>query len=122
MAEALPMPCPLDSQPAMDDDVWFAALEMAIFRQWHTARRELVLEQLNQMQLALTPAWQHLRTLQHADVAAVSADTNPAMLAATTSILRWPDRTQAYRFTFGFYIVDGIEDTGVFRPPLSDDN
>ena len=36
-------------------------------------------------------------------------------MAAVTTLLRWPDRSQARSYIDGFRILDDIDTTGVFR-------
>ena len=49
-------------------------------------------------------------------VAKVAAGKRPALIAAWTTLLRWPDRSQAKSFVEGFDIIGDFEPTNIFRP------
>ena len=49
------------------------------------------------------------------DVAIVANNSHPGFIAATTTILKWPDRTQAIGYVLGMRISENIQCTGVFR-------
>ena len=49
------------------------------------------------------------------EVAIVANNSHPGFLAALTTILKWPDRSQAYGYAVGMRISEDIEETGVFR-------
>ena len=51
----------------------------------------------------------------HNDVAIVANNSHPGFIAATTAILKWPDRTQAIGYVLGMRILENIQRTGVFR-------
>ena len=50
---------------------------------------------------------------------AVAADRDIPGLALFTSLLRWPDRTQATGYLEGFQVVGDIASSRVFRPILN---
>jgi len=55
-------------------------------------------------------------TLMPPTVRKVAASKKPMFMLACSLLLRWPDETNAIRFTTGFQVVGDIEHTGLFRP------
>ena len=49
------------------------------------------------------------------NVRTVAPESSPAWIAASTTLLRWPDRSQAARYVAGFRVTGVIESSGVFR-------
>ncbi|OLP73708.1 hypothetical protein AK812_SmicGene46965 [Symbiodinium microadriaticum] len=49
-------------------------------------------------------------------VAAVAANKSPALIAALTALLRWPDVALASRFVTGFALLGDVEVPHIFRP------
>ena len=123
MAEAMAMPGIFDEDLRIEDDLWFAVQEMITFGVWHANRRSYVVQQWELLKKGLQRVDAYLIGLQHEEVHRVAADSAPALVAAATAIIRWPDRTQGERYVRGFPIVGMNEDTGVFRrlPDATDD-
>ena len=74
---------------------------------------------------ALDPLRAELEQFRSDTSRAVAATRDIAGLALFTSLLRWPDRTQAAGYLEGFRVVGTIETSKLFRPipatPLEDD-
>ena len=115
MFEARKLSGALDGDPCLDDDLWFAATEMAIFGPHHNQRREYVLQQWKAVKEALSDIDSFLISRQPTAVHQIAQNAAPALVAAATALARWPDHTQGQRYVYGFPIVGPIEDTGVFR-------
>ena len=115
MAEAMAMKGIFDEDLHIEDDLWFAVQEMVTFGKWHANRRSYVVQQWDHLKEALGVVDAYLIGLQHEEVHRVAAESAPALVAAATAIIRWPDRTQGERYVRGFPIVGTNEDTGVFR-------
>ena len=113
--EAMSMPGVYDGELRIEDDLWFAVQEMITFGEWHTNRRGYVMHQWQSLKDALKKVDKYLIGLQHKEVHRVAAESAPALVAAATALVRWPDRTQGERYVRGFPIVGMNEDTGVFR-------
>lgn len=115
MKEACNMRSMFEVQPVLDDDVVFAAREMVVFGQWHNRHRELVLVELRKLVEACRHVDHVIKAQQHEDVAQVTQQATPTFMAATTSLLRWPDRGQASKYVTGFPFIGVQESSSVFR-------
>ena len=71
---------------------------------------------LQKLARALHPWDLHCVTLMPPTVRKVAASKKPMFMLACSLLLRWPDETNAIRFTTGFQVVGDIEHTGLFRP------
>ena len=67
------------------------------------------------LQRALAPLEVWLIRQMPETVHAVAKDSRPAFMAAATTLMRWPDRTQAKGYVEGMRILDDIQHTGIFR-------
>ena len=63
--------------------------------------------------LAPLEAWAQKQMTPNAQIVAKNA--GPIFIAASTTILRWPDRSQAISYIQGFKIIGEVDRTGVFR-------
>ena len=115
MEQALALPSPYKPGATVDPDLRFAALTMAIWGPYITPWRK---QQENMLLLAaeaVRPLTEALRRLMPPTVARVAGKKNPAMIALTTVLMRWPDRNLACEYVEGHSIVGHIQTSGVFR-------
>ena len=65
---------------------------------------------------ALTPIHVWLQTKRTPEVRALADVKKSAVIAALTTLLRWPDRLQAKCYIEGFRLVGPIESSHIFKP------
>ena len=108
----------------MDTDIEYACeafLKWGVFiHTWRTSQHASLTRCLQ----ALYPLCAAFAPLRSHTAQAVAADRDVAGLAFLTSLLRWPDVTQASGYLDGFKVVGEIETSRVFRAipavPLDD--
>ena len=110
------LPFPFESEVVLDDDMSFAVKGMYVLgpciRAWRRQQRR-ALETLAKW---LQPWDVELRKHMCPAVAAVAANKSPALIAALTALLRWPDVALASRFVTGFALLGDVEVPHIFRP------
>ena len=79
----------------VDDDTEFVAIGQAILGPYVGTFRHLQEKALKHLVSALTPIHVWLQTKRTPEVRAVADVKNSAVIAALTTLLRWPDRLQA---------------------------
>ena len=115
MEQALAFPSPYKPGATADPDLRFAALTMAIWGQYITPWRKQQENMLLCFTEAVRPFTNALRRLMPETVERVAGKKNPAMIALTTVLLRWPDRHLTVEHVKGHSIVGHIQTSGVFR-------
>ena len=107
---------PFSCQVKMDLDLVFAAELVAVLGPYAQAWRELQQKAMHNALVALQPLRLAVAGCRSATAEAVASRRDVPALAFITSILRWPDRTQARGYLEGFPVVGEIEASRVFRP------
>ena len=97
----------------VDDDTEFVAIGQALLRPYIGTFRRLQEKALKHLVTTLTPIHVWLQTKRTPEVRAVADVKNSAVIAALTTLLRWPDRLQAKCYIEGFRLV------GPSNPPTS---
>ena len=100
----------------VDDDTEFVAIGQALLEPYVGTFRRLQEKALKHLVTALTPIHVWLQTKRTPEVRAVADVKNSALIAALTTLLRWPDRLQAKCYIEGFRIVGPIESSHIFKP------
>ena len=100
----------------VDDDTEFVAIGQAILGPYIGTFRRLQEKALKHLVSALTPIHMWLQAKKTPEVRAVANIKNSAVIAALTTLLRWPDRLQAKCYIEGFRIVGPIESSCIFKP------
>ena len=115
METALKLPSPYKPGTTTDPDLRFAAYTMAIWGpfigQWRHQQQQL----LGGLMEAVRPLTEALRRRMPKSVRQVAEKKDPAMVAMTTVLMRWPDRNLAVEYVTGHRIVGHVEASGVFR-------
>ena len=93
----------------VDDDTEFVAIGQALLGPYVGTFRRLQEKALQHLVTALSPIHAWLQTKRTQDVRAVADVKNSAVIAALTTLLRWPDRLQAKCYIEEFRIVGPIE-------------
>ena len=115
MDQALALPSPYKPGATADPDLRFAAITMAVWGPYITPWRKQQENMLLCLTEAVRPLTNALRRLMPETVKRVAGKKNPAMIALTTVLLRWPDRHLAVEYVEGHKIVGHIPTSGVFR-------
>ena len=100
----------------VDDDTEFVAIGQAILGPYVGTSRRLQEKTLKHLVSALTPIHVWLQTKRTPEVCAVADVKNSAVIAALTTLLRWPDRLQTKCYVEGFRIVGPIKSSCIFKP------
>ena len=96
---------PFSLQGDVDDDTEFVAIGQALLGSHVDTFRRLQGKVLKHLVTALTPIHVWLQTKRTPEVRAVADVKNSALIAAHTTLLRWPDRLQAKCYIEGCRIV-----------------
>ena len=107
---------PINLVSDVDDDTEFVAIGHALLGPYVGTFRRLQEKALKHLVTALTPIHVWLQTRRTPEVCAVADVKNSAVIAALTTLLRWPDRLQAKCYVEGFRIVGPIESSCIFKP------
>ena len=99
----------------VDDDTEFVAIGQALLGPYIVTFPRLQEKALKHLVTALTPIHVWLQTKRTPEVRAVEDVKNSAVLAALTTLLRWPDRLQAKCYIEGFRLVGPIESSHIFK-------
>ena len=100
----------------VDDDTEFVAIGQALLGPYVGTFRRLHEKALEHLVSAPTPIHEWLQTKTTPEVRAVADVKNSAVIAALTTLVRWPDRLQAKCYVEGFRIVGPIESSCMFKP------
>ena len=100
---------PFNLQGDVDDDTEFVAIGQALLGPYVGTFRRLQEKASKHLVTAITPIHVWLQTKRTPEVRAVADVKNSALIAALTTLLRWPDRLQAKCYIEGFRIVGPIE-------------
>jgi len=110
------LPSPFRPGQVVDDDTDFATRALALMgphlQQWRKAQRKA----FDHVCGALQPVSLAIMECLTPEVKAVAEHKRPAIIAALTTLLRWPDRNQAEEYTTGFRAFGHIPSANVFRP------
>ena len=101
-----PLQSPFNLVSDVDDDTEFVAIGQAILGPYVGTFRHLQEKALKHLVSALTPIHVWLQTKRTPEVRAVADVKNSAVIAALTTLLRWPDRLQAKYYVEGFALLD----------------
>ena len=96
-------------------DLQFAALLIGTMGPYVDSWRKQQVKAIRHILKAFAKVDERIIEKMHPHVKAVSWDKRPAAMAALGVILRWPDRTLAREFIYGFKVVDSTASSGVFR-------
>ena len=114
MRRALKLRSPFSVHHCCDSDLSFTAVAVAAMGPHLSAWIDTQLQAIRQLKRALLPLENFLRSAMGSNSRQVAADSSPGFIAAVTSLLRWPDRTQAVSYVRGFGIVDQIDNSHIF--------
>ena len=109
------LPSPFLSSRWPDDDVDFVAYTISVWQDLLPYLAQRQRRALRSIKAAVRPLLSVLYGSRSESSRKVASGKDPAFLACMTSLLRWPDRSQAMDFVSGFPIVGEIERSGVFR-------
>ena len=115
MTSAARIPSPFGQHFPMDDDLHFAAELMIVFGPFARAWRARQQQAFQRILRALDPIRDALVKLRSDTSKAVAAARDIAGIAFLTAVLRWPDRTQAEGYLYGFKVFGEIENSRIFR-------
>ena len=106
---------PFCLQGDVDDDTEFAAIGQALLGPYVGTFRRLQEKALKHLVAVLTPIHVWLQSKRTPEVA-VADIKNSAVIAALTTLLRWPDRLQAKCYIEGFRIIGPLDSSHIFKP------
>ena len=110
------MQSPFSLAGDVDDDTEFVAIGQALLGPYIGTVRRLQEKALKHLVTALSPIHVWLESKGTPEVRAVADVKNSAVIAALTTLLRWPDRPQAKCYIQGFRIIGPIESSHIFKP------
>ena len=115
LAASAALSSPFQMGGTCDADISFCAAALATWGPFLPKWRGRQAKAMRQLQQALEPIEEWAKSMMDEDVAIVANNSHPGFVAALTTCLRWPDRTQALGYVTGMKITEGIQHTGVFR-------
>ena len=120
---ALTVKSPFRPGQAIDDDIRFAARALALMGPYLTEWKRKQERAFGRLCKALAPASAAVEAALSPAISTVAGPKRPVVMAALTSLMRWPDRSQAECFIKGFRAFGTIPEANVFRelPRAHDD-
>ena len=115
------MESPFRIDQVFDTDIDFAAKGTAVWGPHIEYWRQEQTAILHRAMWALQPLTNRILKILPEVVPRVTASRRPAHIALATTVLRWPDRTQAQRYVQGFPIIEEVERSNVVRPTATSD-
>ena len=105
---------PFQASFVVDDDIHYAARQIATFGPMHFRYRQHITGIMKKVERVLKPVEIWLVDRMHPMVKDVAEHKKPAAMAFCTVILRWPDRQQPSRYVKGFTHAGEIDSSHDF--------
>ena len=120
MAASQQLQSPFTHAAWPEDDVHFVAYTVATWGEWTPILAQRQRDCIHSCVLAVQPLQDALAPHRCASANRVASTKNCAVIALFTTLLRWPDVTQAQQMLLGFPVVGKVPASGVFRSVCQD--